>query len=389
MAYWQVYHVDSTSYLNGVYEVSINEGRQQRIDPYPAGDCTLRFRGSLSWSATPKLNDYVLVEYVDNTYTGSFKSSQAFAGYIRNVSYEYAIVSQADEVVIELDSILAWLGKAQLASFVTTAKESMSQAQDVITEVGFASTRFGGLGASNVIGQTYSGNAFDLVNDLIITEMGFLFEYWVRGSYPAIGYPTIGLYARNYKAFPEDLVYYSGGTTPAILSDTASTNSTHLYYDQIRFKSRAENFYTKAVIDPQTLATQQATKGSAPFNALELSTLDATTAQADDLAEYLVNMYSSKTAFPTEVTFAFGRQEGVAAKQGRFFELLLLGNLVGKRFQVIFRGSTYNVVAEGASIQGSLDDTKITVFFSSEAQNNFLILDDTVYGTLDTNRLGF
>lgn len=388
MSYWQVYHVDSTSYLNGVYEVSINQGRQQRIDPYPSGDCTLRFRGSLSWSTTPKLNDYVLVEYVDNTYAGAFKASQAFAGYIRNVSYEYAIVSQADEIVIELDCALAWLGKEQLTSFVTSATDSITQAQAVIAEVGFGSTNFG-LGASDVIGQTYSGNAFDLVNDLIITEMGFLFDYWVRGSYPAIGFPTFGLYPRNYKAYPEDLVYYSGGTTPAILSDTASSNSTHLYYDQIRFKSRAENFYTKAVIDPQTLATQQATKGSAPFNALELSTLDATTAQADDLAEYLVNMYSSRTAFPTEVTFAFGRQEGVAGKQGRFFELLLLGNLVGKRFQVIFRGSTYNVIAEGASIQGSLDDTKITVFFSSEAQNNFLILNDTVYGTLDTNRLGF
>ncbi len=387
-SYWQVYHVDSTSYLNGVYEVSINQGRQQRIDPYEVGTCVLRFRGSLSWSATPKLNDYVLVEYVDNTYTGAFKASQTFAGYIRNVSYEYAIVSQADEVLIELDDVFSWLGKDQLTSFVTTAKDSISQAQDVIAEVGFASVSFGN-GGSDVIGQTYSGNAFDLVNDLIITEMGFLFDYWVRGSYPAIGYPTIGLYPRNYKAYPEDFVYYSGGTTPAILSDTASSNSTHLYYDQIRFKSRAENFYTKAVIDPQTLATQQATKGSAPFNAIELSTLDATTAQADDLAEYLVNMYSSRTAFPTEVTFGFSRQEGVAAKQGRFFELLLLGNLVGKRFQVIFRGSTYNVLSEGASIQGSLDDTRITVFFSSEAQNNFLVLNDDVYGTLDTNRLGF
>ena len=112
---------------------------------------------------------------MDNTYAGSFKSSQAFAGYIRNVSYEYAIVSQADEVVIELDSILALLGKAQLASFVTSATDSITQAQAVITEVGFASTNFG-LGASDVIGQTYSGNAFDLVNDLVITEMGFLFE---------------------------------------------------------------------------------------------------------------------------------------------------------------------------------------------------------------------
>ena len=54
-----------------------------------------------------------------------------------------------------------------------------------------------------------------------------------------------------------------------------------------------------------------------------------------------------------------------------------------------FRGSVYYTVIEGIQIDATPEQTRITVFMSGQDTNAYLILDNTLYGTLDNNKLGF
>jgi hypothetical protein len=55
----------------------------------------------------------------------------------------------------------------------------------------------------------------------------------------------------------------------------------------------------------------------------------------------------------------------------------------------VLRGVRYFCVVEGVNITASPDDTRILFSVSSNETNDYLILDNAVYGRLDNNRLGF
>ena len=62
---------------------------------------------------------------------------------------------------------------------------------------------------------------------------------------------------------------------------------------------------------------------------------------------------------------------------------------ISGRMVLKFRGSTYNTIIEGFDVDADPENTRITFYFSSDELNNVLLLDDTVYGLLDTGQLGF
>lgn len=370
---WRAY-LDITTPMPGLVEVSLSAGKTLRVDPYPVDRATLRFVGVSSWTISPKIGDFVYLDQSQN-------SDATFAGYIQDVQYEYAIVAAEDQCVVTIEGVMSFLGRRELTAFTTTETRTINQSVEICTEVGVSSLSTAGGGRSLCTTQTYTGNALDLVNELIVTESGFMNEQYFAGD-PA---SAVVFVPRNRLNDPE-LVGTSG---PVIFSDVAASSTYALYYDQITFKSAADNFYTQVTVEPQGLATQVASKGAKPYRGLTINTLDSTTAQADDLAEYLVNMFASKTSYPTSLTVTYERQD-TAAKQQIFEDMLLSGNYVAVRGRVVLRGTTYNVMIEGANIATNVfGTTQITFFFTSEAMNNFLLLDDTVYGTLDTNRLGF
>lgn len=378
---WRIDLNTGTIYA-GANEITLDIGRRLRIDPYGANTGSINFKNISGWTTQPQLGDYVKLDFYESAAVGYVRVME---GYVRNVNYRYGIISSMDEATIEIESLLSRVASYELVNFLPSSTNSLGQIAEVMTEANVSFSTID-VGRSQVQTLTSNANAMDLVNQLIQTEMGFLFEAYSTSLLLYI----VTAYARNNFIYPYWAGVYYNGSTPAIISDTASSNISHLYFDTIEMRSTADNYYTQAVVDPAgAVASQQATKGAKPYYGLEISTLDPTTTQADDLAEYLVNMYSSKTRYPVSVSLSFNGQKGTAAKEGRFAELLGAGNLVGKRFQVIFRGTTYNLMAEGANISSDVDDTRLTVYFSSEAMNNFLILNDTVYGTLDTNRLGF
>ena len=371
---WRAYLGVPGVAMPGLVEVSLSAGKTLRVDPYPVDRATLQFVSVSSWSISPKIGDLVYLDQAENT-------NATFAGFIQDVQFEYAIIAAEDRCTVTVEGVMSLLGRRELTAYTTTETRTINQAGQIADEVGIFWQSVAGGGRSSCITQTYTGNAFDLVNELIVTESGFMNEFYEIGDPD----PTLFFTPRNRLSDP----VLSGTTGPVIFSDAAGSSTYALYYDQITFKSAADNYYTQVTVEPQGLTTQVASKGAKPYRGLTINTLDSTTAQADDLAEYLVNMFASKVSYPTSLTVSFERQN-TAQKIQVFEDMIKSGNYVAVRGQVVLRGTTYNVMIEGANIATSVfGTTQVTFFFTSEAMNNFLLLDDTVYGTLDTNRLGF
>ena len=62
---------------------------------------------------------------------------------------------------------------------------------------------------------------------------------------------------------------------------------------------------------------------------------------------------------------------------------------MGMRVIVEFRGTTFNCIIEGVTISGTPEMSRYTFALSSAEQNNYLILDETIFGRLDFNKLGY
>jgi hypothetical protein len=69
--------------------------------------------------------------------------------------------------------------------------------------------------------------------------------------------------------------------------------------------------------------------------------------------------------------------------------------VITSKVELKFRGETYYGVVEGYKVSANPSNTRVTLYFSPQDQNDYLILNDAVYGTLGTsvtypgNKLGF
>jgi hypothetical protein len=164
-------------------------------------------------------------------------------------------------------------------------------------------------------------------------------------------------------------------------------------YDRIEYESLADNYYTQVIVEPEGLGEAVAQLGSKPFRTYTVNTVNASVAQAEDYADYLLANYSSLAAGLSMI----GAR---SSNQGTNFYLDNMGeadgvtdfytqSLVGYYTQVAFRTLTTDVVIEGLTISGNPDEQRFTFQFSQRDLNSYLILDDGTFGTLNNNKLGY
>jgi hypothetical protein len=121
-----------------------------------------------------------------------------------------------------------------------------------------------------------------------------------------------------------------------------------------------------------------------------VNTLNASTSQATDYANYLLNNF---TAAPLAIT-----SFSCLANAQNFFKLwnlatsggsLEIGTCVGAQVSVAFRGTTYQCIIEGAAFSAVPGEARYTYYVSPADQNAYLILNNATFGKLDFNRLGY
>lgn len=362
--------------IGNVQSISVNAGRTWATDPYNPGTCSIVQRGSYN----APIGALIMVT------NGVFDAGGVdvvFMGTVKDTRTDYGIVSNLDYTTITLEGYLARWGRRQFNSRVIAQAATLTQINTLATAIGFNTfTTVSGTGLSTAAGQTYTGNGLDLINLIMTTEMGHVAEV---GSYVPTGAteitftPMVKFYQRNFD-------------NSAAYTFADDSTAAGIRYSDIQFTSAAQNYYTEATINPLALATQ--TAGSGNYNITQDS-VDFSTGQALSHAQYLVSQYNSTDKTIVSITANMSDQDTSTRRQNFETQLFAQNYASGSLVKVIFRSNTYYCVIEGASISADPSETTLTLTFSAYDNNNYLILNNAVFGTLGTsatypgNKLGF
>jgi len=357
--------------LNNVQEINVRQGRANQLDAYNASSATITVRYPTGY-ATPITamvpgTTIQILSPNNTTYPYSL-----YQGKIRNVSVTYgkpyvSSVGNADYLEIEVEGYFAEAARASGQSYAMAAGTLSDQVAAMNTQAGTTAGTWGSLyGVTpNMAATTISGTWGDWMNSALVT---------INGRMSDSGTITVR-------------PYYTLGTCTVNFSDTTN-NATNQVYSDIRFDALADNYYTQVSVDPESYAIQTVTQVGAvkPYRTLTVNTLNASTSQAADLATFLLSQYGAQE-------FAISQISCIAEAQNTFkldnLGLSAMPECIGAKVNVTFRGTTYTCIIEGITVHATPEGARYTYDVSGADLNNYLVLDDAVFGKLDNNKLGY
>lgn len=365
------------TFLDNVQEISINLGRQRQLDTYNASTATVSLRyptGYASPITALVSGTYIRIKSPNLQGAGSGNAA-AFLGKIRDVTVDWGKIYQsgvgpADYASLSCEGFFAAFARMAGDGYSMASAAPQDQLDAAELETGLVGNYYRPSGTDPVMAATtVSGTWGDWLNSIATTINGRL---WDANLIDEVD--LISPFYQNPSA-----------GSPELFSDVPNAG---FYYDRIDFSSYADNFWDQVTVTPVTAspATSTASGATAPFRTLSLSTLNSTTAQATDYADYLLGLYSSPQFRITSISCLYEAQWD---NQLDALSSQTPPSYMGMRIQVAFRGTTYQAIIEGVSITATTESSRYTFFVSSADQNNYLILDNTQFGQLDYNRLGY
>ena len=353
--------------LTNVQEISFRGGRRSQLDAYNASTATIVARYPSGYASpiaalVPGTAIEILTPNVTNPY--------GIYGKIRNVNVTYGIpyaanVGVADYIEIEVEGAFAEAGRMNGASYAMAAGALSTQITTMNAQTGLTASSNT---SQQMAATTINGTWGDWVNSSLVSINGRMADFGAIG----------GIFVRSP---------YVASTCTVNFSDTTN-NATNQVSDQIRFDALADNYYTQVQVDPESYSIQTAIKAGAttPYRTLTVNTFNSSAAQAADLATFLLSQYGTQK-------FAISQISCVAEAQTSF-KLDKMGlsgtqELIGAKVNVAFRGTTYTCIIEGVSFNATPDGARWTYDVSGADLNNYLVLDDAVFGKLDSNKLGY
>jgi hypothetical protein len=375
---WRVSFATSTTFttLPDVQNISISNGRRRQIDDYGVDQLTVESLFPTDWTVTPQLGDNIIAWVYTTAYPSypTYNYWKMFQGRITNVDIQYGVVSNEDSVTITAEGLQAELGRTQINGYAVASASTGLQVFDIADSVGLYVGNAGG--SSTGSAQTYTGNLKAFVDTEVRTEQGRL-----RST--ATGPTTLDMGTLDFVG--REALLTGAPTTPDWSDGTLVSPGEKYKYQQVKFKSAAEDFYNSVTVKPLGLASQTTTSGTTPIYSYVADSYDVSTSQALSLAQYIRFKYDTTNSTPRELGFTISQQSA----SGAVLLLNLVQSFLGLEVNIVLRGVRYFCVVEGVNITASPDDTRILFSVSSNETNDYLILDNAVYGRLDNNKLGF
>lgn len=348
------------STISSITSFGWNAGRQAKTDNFKSGTGALTIRNPQNLPAEIVLEALVRV---------SINGHEICGGYVTNISYQFGIIPAEDTATISLEGFLAFMGRGFLDNLLmpgnTTGIEAIRVGNNL---TGGARTVINDQTKSITGGPGFvTGDAQSYLLKLVTTESGRLNE----------GATQLTFHGRDVLIDATAAPY---NLTNVQFTDT-NPGTTGMAYNTVEFASLTDNFFNQVTVQAQDFPTPfQSGTGS---RNLQLNTLDETAEQAQSLADYTVAQFSSSDSVPVSISTQNSLNNALDPA-----ELISIG-CVSVRMPIVFRGSTFNTVIEGWSVSADPDDVRYTFNVSGFNQNNVFILDDPIYGVLDTGRLGF
>jgi hypothetical protein len=277
-------------------------------------------------------------------------------------------VGQADYLDVTFEGAFAVAGRMQGNDYAMAAGSIATQMTNASTQTGLTLS-FDGSASQSLAATTVSSTWGDWINRVCQSTNSRIWD-----TYDYLSVAVISPFSSNINSVN--------------FSDVAN-NATNQVYNQINFDSLADNFYTQVTVTPESFGAATVTKAGAsvPYRAYEANTLNNSTSQATDYANYLLANYDT-------ARFAISSFTCMAEAQSSF-QLDKIGasnNLAyspGTQVGVTFRGTTYQCIIEGVTMSATPAGASFTYYVSGADLNAYLILDNTTFGTLDYNRLGY
>ena len=358
--------------LTGVQSINISRGRQRYTDPFSASVCTIELIPANSYS--PAL---AIGQFLDIRASNSGSSPASFVGRITDVQRSYGIPYNASNTIA---------APADRITLTCTGGTGVAASQAITTDFSMAF----GLGAMvemNSLLATYSDVSVTNYGDFVNTAPSSI-QTITAGAHV---WDVANQLLRTAQWFIDDddqgraaLVDYivalrAPGTTTSI---TFQDNNTSGYrYSEIEYLSSVQQTFSTVVVEPAGLTPQYATSGSL-LNSFNLTTFNATTADALSLASYLQALSYQTAPTPFVIRTSTAVANGVDALAD------FVSYPVGIGVEVKFRGTTVAATVQGWQFGFYPDYATVACFLSPSFGTPFT-LDSTLFGVLDTNRLGY
>jgi hypothetical protein len=350
--------------LSNVQSIVANIGRQGLQDIFEPSSANIVCRYPNGY-ATPN-TALVVGTRIRFSRTGGLYTM--WSGRIRNVTVSWgkpyvASVGNEDSITIECEGALAEFGRFQGNGQTIDTDLATYQLSDVSTYTGITfGTTFTVANSPTLATSTVDGSYAEWFNTFANT----------LGATIKDGSGQVGVNTKDFV-----------GTLPVSFSDVAN-NATNQVFDELQFDSLAADYYTQVEVNTNAFGTVTVNTGSAPYRTLRISTFSGSTGQATDLANYYLGIYSNPG-------FGISSISAKAEAQNTFALDLGYGwwDLPGYRCNLTFRGATYYLQILGCQFSATPNGARYSYSVVSGDLTPYLILDDPVYGILDTNKLSW
>jgi hypothetical protein len=360
---WQAFKVVGATFtlLNDLQSINFTVNRANVQDPFRSGVYQLSGRNP-STLPTLAVGDRIVVKATDDLLNDRYLADTRLA----DLQINYGFTSNLDRWSLTLEDSLANAGRTVATVSWPAGYTTFEAAEDLCTAAGVSITGpISPQGSSFVSAQTLTNaNVLQTLQTLIQTEQGRI--YGSETSITWLGRANLD------ETIP--VGEFNDGTL------TATPSIAQLKFDNIQFAGLADNFATKVVVEPDGLASQSSGTGSRIFT---LNSFDQTTSQAADLAGFVKSTLDESVDVPYTVGATLSEQDN--------YTLLTLieGGNIGAFVNVVLRGVRYQAVVNGATVSADPSDTRVLLNLTSALVYNFFRLDSTVYGILNTSKLGF
>lgn len=369
---WTVEHIvgSTVTTITDWQSASLRRGRSTYFSPLQTGGGVITGRNPASQP------DFKLGDRIRITCASPLGGSpKYFTFYVSNYEINYGIVANQDVWTLELEDYFATRGR-EIRDVSWAAGTTAGDAVDLVALLNpyiIGPTTYGG--------ETLSAQTLNDANVLSVIQTLFNTDWFYISTYSA----SPGFNWRD--RLPSwSLQPYSPVTGYAVeFSDQQSVGSTKIVFDRLRFGSLADDYYDKVIVKPDGLAEQTAGSGERVF---EINTYNQTTADAKNLADYLLAIQDVASTAPAEISAVFEAQPNATARQ-RLLAILQVNNQDMYTALITFRGTDYPVFIIGETWSVTPDQTRVTYNLFSADNYRFLVLDDATFGKLDSNKLGW
>ena len=365
--------VTSTDFTASVMSYNYQWGRQSYLDNWSGNSMTITIRNNNNQAGIFSINDRISCSIIP----GHFWVSQ--------ISFQDAVGTNggtgsgaASTATIVCEDWLAKAGRVQVNSKALTQTNTIAQISEFTSELAAADLEIDTTfttGQSIASAATYTGTIANRVNLNMNTEKGQIRYVGKKAAFLPRNSISINSSSPLVSSIDE------GGVT--------------ILYQGFERRTLGQSFANTVTTQPEGLASQtgQDPSSFSTYGTVSAttSTVDATTGQALDLANWLSRVQGD----PMSLTFAIAVSDSgntltafdnwlSNVNNTSFWGLNLHYFVPGSAGQV-----NIDVVLEGVSYSGQPDRTQTTAYFSPKEFYNIFLLDSSTQGRLDINRLGF